>query len=175
MEALSIIKDITVIAGFPLGLIAAFRATKESRLKLRHQQAAEARKALDDLFGSPKARAAMQMIDWSGRTYDDKGTAHVIAFEDLSDALRITNLVFTDKERYIRDCFEDFFDRIQLMDHYARIDYLHFDDLAVPISYYARVILENLAWFEAFLDTYGYPDAKAFLRRVSATGSSNVS
>jgi hypothetical protein len=175
-------KDLLVVVGIPGAFIAAWKtieefknsniekakATAEKARENRHKQAAAARDALREVFASEKARAAMQMLDWSGRSYSDGTAAHVITFDDLGPALRTDNLMFTNpKEPLIRDCFEDLFDRLELIQHYIEIDFLHFGDVSVPLAYYARKIVKNLKAFQPFLDEYGYPKAKAFLLRAA--------
>jgi len=180
--------DIQVIAGvaanaltlfgIPAALLAAWKAIKELRngneekvRENRHKQAAAARDALKDLFASEKARAAMQMLDWSGRTYADGKEQHTVFGSDLARALLTVNLTFDTKERMIRDCFEDFFDRLQLIEHYISIEFLNFHDMAVPVSYYARHIVANMTAFEPFLDGYGYPLAQKFLLEAASDTS----
>ena len=175
------VRELLTIVGIPGALVAAWRAieelkngnrerakaTHEKSRENRHKQATAARDALSEIFNSAKARAAMQMLDWSGRSYFDGQVEHRILFSDLGTALRVQSLSFDAKERFIRDCFEDFFDHLELVQHYIEIEFIHFDDVAVPLSYYAGKIVGNMKAFEPFLDSYGYPRAKRFLKAAS--------
>lgn len=178
---MDIIKNVLVIIGIPGALYAAWKAidefknsnaekakeTAEKARENRHKQAAAARDALRDLFGRDKARAAMRMLDWSGRSYSDGASSHVVNFSDLGPALRVTALTFNTKEQFIRDCFEDLLDQLELIGHLIEIDFLHYNDVAVPLAYYARQISDDIGSFAPFLDTYGYPRAKALLLRAA--------
>ena len=128
---MSWLTDFITILGVPAALIAAWKAIEEWRFgnaekvrENRHKQAAAARDALNDIFYSERSGAAMQMLDWSGRSYQDDSAEHTVSFGELGPALRVNNLSFDAKERYIRDCFEDFFDRLELLQHYVSIDFL---------------------------------------------------
>lgn len=171
---MDVIADFLTILGIPAAFVAAWKAIEEFKSgnaersrENRHKQAEAARDALRELFTSEKARAAMQMLDWSGRWYKDEGVEHEVRFDDLKPALRITDLSFNPKDRLIRDCFEDFFDRLELIEHQVSIQFLHFGDVSVPIAYYAKKIVNAMSAFEPFLDEYGYPKAKAFIVRAA--------
>ncbi|GAB4472618.1 MAG: hypothetical protein OHK0044_16390 [Burkholderiaceae bacterium] len=43
---------------------------------------------------------------------------------------------------------------------------LHFDDVALPLEYYARKIVADSPAFEPFLLEYGYPNAHELLTRA---------
>lgn len=102
-------------------------------------------------------------MDWSGRIYSDGKHEFVIAFEELKPALRIDNLSFDIKEQFIRECFDDLFSNLELLQHYVDIDLIHLDDIMVPLSYYAERIARNPLTFDSFLVNYGYIRAKKLL------------
>jgi hypothetical protein len=158
------------LLGAPAALIAAGTAigqlkngNREKALEIRQKQAAAAQGQLKELFGSSMARDAMKMMDWAVRVYPLGNGTCMITTKDLIQGLGITYLDFNAKEQYIRDCFEEFFDKIQIMAHLVNIEYLHFKDLAVPLVYYAQIIHDNPKTYSAFLDTYGYALTKKFL------------
>jgi hypothetical protein len=174
-------KSVLVLVGVPGSLIAAWKVIVEFRnsnnekakevaekaYENRQRQANSARDALEQLFSSQRARSAMQMLDWDGRTYRDGEHEHTIYFRNLGSALRTEHTEFSPTECFIRECFEDFFDKIELMQHFVDVGFLNFDDLSVPIKYYALKIVDNLSIFESFLDNYGYPRAKLFFERAA--------
>ena len=145
----------------------AARANQEKDRENRHRQAAAGLATLKDIFASERARAAMQMLDWSGRSYRDGSLEHTIRTAHLGPALRVNNLDFSPIDRYIRDCFEDLYDHLELAQHCVSIGLLEFDDISVPLSYYCEKIADDLPAFSAFLDTYGYTKAKTFIIRAA--------
>jgi hypothetical protein len=168
-----IVKNALVIVGAPVALAGAWKALRELALGTREKakenrirQALAARDMLKDLFASAKARAALQMLDWSGRSYSDGDHEFEVRATDLGDALRTDRLAFDHKQMFIRDCFEELFDRIEQLQHFVNIGLLHFDDVALPLEYYARKIVADLPAFEPFLLEYGYPNAHELLTRA---------
>ena len=179
---ISIVKDLTSVLvaaiGVPGGLLTAWKAVSEmkygrqERARQTHEKAKEnrlkqaiaARDALSQIFGSPKSKAALQMLDWSGRVYSDGRLEFVISFDELKPALRIENLHFDVKEQFIRECFDDLFSNLELLQHYIDIDLVHSDDVMVPLSYYSRRIIGSSPVFDGFLREYGYTRAKRLLQ-----------
>lgn len=168
---------LVAVVGVPGGLLAATKAVNEMR-RGRHEnarqtaekakenrlkQAIAARDALSQIFNSPKSKAALQMVDWSGRIYSDGKHELTIAFDELKPALRIDNLSFDIKEQYIRECFDDLFSNLELLQHYVNIELIRLDDIMVPLSYYAERIASNPLTFDGFLVNYGYIRAKKLL------------
>lgn len=170
----SLLTHVADYVGVGIALFAARKGISEFKIsniekarENRHKQASAARDALQEVFSNEKARAAMRMLDWSGRPYSDGNTEHFVDFEDLGLALRITDPNFSAKEILIRECFEEFFDHLELLEHYAAIDFLNIDDLTVPLAYYAKKIDSNRPAFKPFLKEYGYKKADTFITRAA--------
>jgi hypothetical protein len=169
------ISNLITIIGIPAAILTAWKAIAEFKSgnaekirENRHKQAAAAKEILNELFSRERSHVAMEILDWpGGRSYRDGKLEHLITASDLPSALRIDNLIFSEKERFIRDAFEDFFDQLELIEHYTSIDYLNFGDVSVPISYYARQINKYFPAFEPFLDEYSYTKAKKFIERAA--------
>ena len=179
------IKDLVTVLvavfGVPSGLLTAWKAvnemkrgrhenarqTAEKAKENRLKQAMAARDALSQIFSSHKSKAALQMVDWSGRIYSDGKQEFTIAFEELRPALRVDNLSFDIKEQFIRECFDDLFSNLELLQHYVDIELIHSDDVMVPLSYYAKRIAGNPKTFYAFLTDYGYTRAKKLLQHAA--------
>ena len=168
-----LITSLATLIGVPAAMLAATKAINEfhrgnqERIREnRHKQASAAKGQLDALFSDPLARAAMQMLDWSGREYNTGSQTQAIFFRELKPALRLVDLTLDEKEAYIRDCFEKLFDHLSMIEHLCKIEYLNFDDVAVPIAYYARKIAGHPDAYFPFIDTYGYSLAKDFIQRA---------
>lgn len=178
IPTIEILKLVIPALGIPAVLVAAFKGiaeirsnTREKKRENRHKQAAAARDILKDLFSNERARAAMQMLDWSGRNYTDGTSSFTIHTNELAPALRTHDAIFLgpegEKQKYIRDCFEEFYDKVLLMEHYVNIDFLHFSDVAVPLAYYAQIIVRSPSTYHPFLKDYGYEGALAFFEKAA--------
>jgi len=123
------IKDLIEVATWLVavigGVIAAFKAVselhrsneeraeaiRERQVQFRWRQAEMARTILDQTWSNSSTRSALKMLDWSGLKYERaNATTEPITHENVNDALRTTNLRFTDDEQYVRDCFNQLFD-----------------------------------------------------------------
>lgn len=142
----------------------AHRAQQEAQL--RWQQAELARQILEKLGDNPKAKSAMRMLDWSGREFEvAPGHRDRIKTEEMITALRTDDLKFTDKEVFVRDCFDDLFDGFELIEHYVRIRLIRFDDVKAPISYYVQKLNEHRESIQNYLREYDFALAKALVDR----------
>lgn len=162
------LKDIFQVAAWLAatigGLIAAFKAIVELRrnreqrqVELHWKKAHEAKKLLDELFDNNYSRNAMRMLDWSGRDYQIKNDfTEKITTEDVLIGLRVNDLKFSAKEAFIRDCFDQFFERLEYMQHLINIDLIEFKDISGPIEYYIELMGNNKKVFYDFLTFYDY-------------------
>lgn len=142
------------------------KANAQRAEELRWRKASLSRDALDKLFDDSLAQAAMRMLDWDGREYEFHGKTEQIGHGDVYRALRTTDLAFTAKEGFIRDCFDALFGHFQLMEHFLSINLLEEFDVMYPASYYAEIMARNRRVFEGFLTQYGYVQARRFLNRI---------
>lgn len=151
-------------------------ADRLRREDLRWRKAGLARQIINEFLDDESAGSAMQMLDWSGRTFTQEGTTFTVSHPDMYQALRTDNLKFEKKEQFIRDCFDSFFVHQQLTEHYLRIGLLEFDDIRYPHSYYAELMTRNKNVFGQFLLEYKYDYALSFLHRFPswATGKTST-
>jgi len=163
---------ITVIAG-AIGVYLQIRKNREERSQkealrreeLRWRKAGLAREVINEIYENPQAAAAMRMLDWTERSYRSGGKTFSITYSQMYSALRIENTTFNNREIFIRDCFDAFFHRMQLTEHYLRVGLLVFEDVRYPNEYYADLMSENPEVFYQFLIEYKYDYALSFLRR----------
>jgi hypothetical protein len=144
--------------------------------ELRWKKAQLAKELLDELYSDPYASDAMLMLDWSGRQFRVKanrnqpdGEMMPISWPDVWAALRITELNFSDKEKFIRDCFDAFFGYMQSIAHYIAIDLIDPADVRHPFDYYISSLDRNAFVFDNFIDVY-HPRASDFRKRLRAMG-----
>jgi hypothetical protein len=155
------------------GVIAAFRAIIEMRLnrrqrdeELRFRRTREAKLILDEFAKDRLSHDFMQMLDWSGRTYTTTDAKEVvITWDDLYKALRTSDLSFNEKEAYIRDCADAFFDYLEHIEHFIESGLLIFVDVGKPIAYYVKEMNRSHDDFERFIVEYDYDRALKFLNR----------
>ncbi|MFJ4347790.1 hypothetical protein [Pseudomonas sp. NPDC089401] len=159
------------IWGIWSGLRSARNAIQEKRKEHRQKQLAAARDMMKEIFTDPLARAAMQMMDWSGRTFTHQGQTYVVHWGELKPALAVhgKGTVFSKKQEFIRDCFEALFDHLLVLEHFLQQDYLHEADIAVPLQYYAECIMAHSDTYNGFLQAYGYTEAYVLIQRIAVS------
>ncbi len=172
-------KDVVQVAAWVVaivgGLIAAFKAIHETRenrrqrlRELRWKKAELAREIIDKLHSNKRLRDALVMVDWTGREFEiSPGERKEISWDDLPGALRPWEepISFDEKEVYIRDCFDELFDGLNLLEHYLRTDLLDFEDVKFPMAYYIGKLKERGDAVRTFMNHYGNRQAKAFVER----------
>jgi hypothetical protein len=138
--------------------------------EFRWKKAELAKTVLNEMFDNPYANDAMSMLDWGARDYDVKtsrgGSAAVeeITSRDVFAALRIAERHFNPKERYIRDCFDNFFGVMQILQHYIEIELIEPKDVRYPFAYYAEIMNIRRRAYEYFINEY-HGKAGEFLAR----------
>lgn len=155
------------------GLVAAFRGIHEVLLNRRQRQrehrwrqAEVAKTLLDEIWSNDASQAAMLMLDWTNREYEiEPGVTVRIVVEDVVGALRTEDISFDLKEAYIRDCFDEFLDGLQRLEHYIDIDLIHFEDVEYPVAYYVEELTNLREPVERYLKKYDFTKTGAFLNR----------
>jgi hypothetical protein len=159
------------IAGGLYGMWNGINESKAHRMQqamqLRWQQAELARQIIEKLSDKPKARSAMRMLDWAdGREFEVKtGKLEMITGGDMVAGLRTKDLIFNDKETFVRDSFDELFDGFQLIEHYLRIQLIRFDDVKEPLGYYVHRLDEHRDAVNNYLRVFDYGLAHAFIER----------
>lgn len=163
------ITSIAAVLGVLITVFGVFRGLGEARRSNRLRQAAVAKEVLRDLFTDPLGRSAMQMLDWDGRTFQSGSTNLTVHWIDLKPALVVhtSTTRFDIQQQYIRDCFENLFDHLLMIDHLISIKNIHYDDIRIPIQYYAVKISRHPRTFEPFLFEYGYAKAHQLINRLA--------
>lgn len=147
---------------------------KQRQEDLRWRKASLAKDVLDELRNDSFCKDAMFMLDWNGRPYfikDNQGETKVerITHQEMLFALRTENKNFDYKEQYIRDCFDAFFENIQITQHYISINLIEFEDVIYPYDYYLKrmlVLNKNFEVFNKYLQTYNFTKAIEFFKQL---------
>lgn len=174
-DKIEIITQIVVIVG---GLIAAYKIIteiKQSRIQrhqdLRWKQSNSAHELLKDMLASPLVNDATIMMDWTGREFAiASGNKKSITFEEVTKALRIENLNFSEKEVYIRDCADAFLFHVELIEQAIRNELIEFRDIKFPMTYYISAMKKNDLYdaYLEFIKEYSYKNSERFLGRFNA-------
>src|SRR5262245_12581636 len=98
------------IVAVPTLLITVFRFRADLRLgrqqralDLRWKQAEAGKKLNDEMLDDEQADAAMQMLDYAGRTFElPSGASEPISHADVRDVLNPKTPIYTEKQIYIR-------------------------------------------------------------------------
>lgn len=178
MNTNQLIETITHIVAIIGGLIAAYKLITEMKqariqrhMDLRWKQANAAREMLKEMLASPLVNDATIMLDWTGREFtitpNQKAT---ITFEEIQNALRTDNLIFTAKEVYIRDCADAFLFHVELIEQAIRNELIEFKDIKFPMEYYIAAMRKNDLYnaYTQFIKEYNYKNADRFLSRFQA-------
>jgi len=141
-------------------------ATENREQELRWRKAQAAKSLNDEMLNEDESRAAMTMLDWDGRVFQlaNERSARVSA-EEMLEALRTTNTVFSDLEVFVRDSFDAYFYRLGMLEHSINRRLVDFEDVEHPADYYVKLLAKNRPVFENFLSCYGYKRTLAFLGR----------
>lgn len=143
------------------------RELEQKQLELRWKQAEAAKKLLDEMLTDVRAVAAMKMLDWNELEYEIKpGLNQQIDEEDYIKALRVSNLNFSDKEAYIRDCFDSLFYYMAMIGHYIHSDLVRMEDVVFPLDYYMKIINRNREVFDKFLNHYELDRSMEFMKKL---------
>jgi hypothetical protein len=75
------------------------------------------------------------------------------------------NLRFNETERYGRDCFDQFFNSMGILNDFVEARLIRFGDIRSFVGYHVKVMRRNGGVFEGFMRTYDYPSAIRFFER----------
>ncbi len=191
VQASSFFKDsidlVTLIGGVVAvggGLIAAFKTIQELQQsrqqrceELRWKQANIAKQLLDELFGHEYSENAVLMLDWNKgkREYVVGNESLMISYKDVitalkkehSDLTREPSDSLSEKEIYIRECFDFFFYFVDRIKHYININLINFDDIKAPLKSYARKINDNGEVYYSFMQAQEYEYAEKLIKQLS--------
>ena len=159
------------------GLIAAFRAVYEMQQnreqraeELRWRRANVAKGILDELFSNPQSQYATLILDWSERQREyeiKKGYNQAISYDEVVAAVgKMQEADLSDKEVFIRDCFDCFFYLIDRIEHSIQIKLISSEDVDAPLRRYAKKIGTQQETYDNFMKLHGYSLAIQFFKRL---------
>jgi hypothetical protein len=150
-------------------------ALEQRELEFRHKQAVYAREITKEVFNDPKARAALEMLDWLRKRFKtEEGEILDIRRSQIRIAMRVPSktpsqgssaLKFSTEEAFIRTRFEALYDHLEEIEKLIKLKIVNFEDLETVFRYYLVRVQRPKFEHRAFLDYYDYPNAIAFLKR----------
>ena len=142
---------------------------------LRWRQAEAGKKLNDEMMADTQSWSAMQMLDFSGRTFllpsqtdPNKTVSFAITHDDLTTVLNSSANITAQKDVFIRDCFDKLFYYLATLDHYISSTLILYKDVAFPIEYYVPLLANFKPAVGSYLDKYKLVRAQAFLSRFPA-------
>jgi len=147
------------------GVFAACMAVVQLRESTRWKKTELARQMVKEIWENPKCAAAMKLTDWSNRWFKlDNDQVVRITREEVEEALRPhSEKPFTEKEIYVRDCFDDLLDALQTLDHYIRRKLIVRKDVQYPLEYTACELSGIRKTIDAYIKEYEFHNAAHFL------------
>jgi hypothetical protein len=127
---------------------------------------------LDEMLGDPDAQSALTMLDCNDLDYEiTPGRTESLNKEDYLRALRVTNQTFSEKEAYVRKCFDALFYYMAMLEHYVKSELVRMEDVTFPLDYFLDKIEPNKQVFLEFLNFYQQHRTIAFMSRLGAARS----
>lgn len=174
IDLVTLVGGVVAVIG---GLIAAFKTIQELQQsrrqreeELRWKQANVAKQLLDELFGHKYSENAVLMLDWnkSKREYVVGDESLIISYEDVLTALtKEQSDSLSEKEMYIRECFDFFFYFIDRIKHYININLTNFEDIKAPLKPYAKKINYHRKIYYSFMQAQEYEYAEKLIKQLS--------
>jgi hypothetical protein len=145
---------------------------KQRKIEFRWKQTKEAKSLIDQMLTEEGSKQATYMIDWTGREYliEQSQEKEIITWGDVKNGLRIINDDFTDKEVYIRDCFDAFLFYTEFMEQSISNNLFEFKDIIFPIKYYIDTIVKNglRDAIDTYIEKYEFANSKKFFYRFES-------
>ncbi len=145
---------------------------KQRADEFRWKQANAAKELLDDIHNHELAKQAVHMLDWcdGSSEYNIHGDlSSVISYSDALKALAMNQgETRSERDAYVRDCFDWLFYRIDRIEHYIRRGLIEFDDVRDVFKVYARQVAKNEQVYLNFLQFHEYDLARQFFARYEA-------
>jgi len=175
METVTKVDIIFKLVGIVGGLITAFKIMyelqenrKQKEKDLRWKQAKAAQELITQFLNNKLAYNATLMFDWADRVFEiSPENTDTIDFEDIKASLRTTNLQFTEKEVFIRDCVDAFLFQVEYIEQSIENGLIEFRDVKFPMEYFIKVINQHniLKPLKSFIKQYNYNNSDKFIER----------
>lgn len=163
---------ITIIGGFVAATIAIYNLILNRKIRekeLRFKQAQMGKQIIEEMFDDEAAGNALLMIDFERRSYEIGSRKKAIITRDEVVAALNPEIQHEDfKTIFIRECFDGLLYYLDRFEHFIKIGLTTFDDVAVPLQYYATIMSKQKSAFINYIVITQFERALHFLDRFSA-------
>jgi hypothetical protein len=177
---LSVVDPIVKVVGVLVAAVGGTLALRQYRENQRWRETEFIAKEAKDFFENALVINGLKILDWEKRKIEfDQNEKKMVNRELLRGSLRRGRDAdkFSHDQVYIRDLFDNFFDRLGRFEQYIRSGVVSFPMVERYFRYWGELLtggrlglldLETLLCIWDFLDHYGFDDAKLFLLRFGS-------
>jgi len=152
------------------------KSLQQHEEELRWRRAQAGKSLNDEMLQNAGAVAALTMLDWEEREYEiQPKVQRVITRADMLRSLRVVEDHPSDKEKYVRDSFDNLFYLMGIFEHYIKQRLIDFGDIQQPIEYYVGKMTPYRAVMEQYLTKGGFKLATALLCRFESWQTAGAS
>lgn len=163
--------SVTIIGGFVAATLAIYNLILSRKIRekeLRFKQAQMGKQIIEEMFDDEAAGNALLMIDFDQRSFDlGSRKKSIITRDDVLQALNPLNKHEDRKTVFIRECFDGLFYFLDRIEHFVTIGLTTFEDVAVPIKYYATMMSKHKSILVKYIQLTQFERAHIFLNRFS--------
>lgn len=158
------------------GLVELAQSRTLRERELRWSKAKVAKDMLSEFELKGEYQRSCRMLDWKKCSFQiNQELSHAVSRAEVLHALRADDLIFTEKEKYIRESFIEFFNCFEWLEHFIDRELIGIEDVKPVLSYRVKSMVDDKNVFEVFLKKYGYSEALRFLDRFSSWANANAS
>ena len=132
-------------------------------------------KEIKDFLNDPKIKSVCLMLDYNKRFIEINSKSTKIDDDFLIQALKTheEKQIFTPEEAFVRDLFDDFFDKLGFFNIYIKQDLVNRKEVNEYLQYYMDIVCkpgrkpkELVDIFTNYIEYYDFKNAKELLTRV---------
>ncbi len=136
-------------------------------------------KEVKEFFNDPKIKIVCQLLDWNSRKIDIGDKRILITDEFLIEALKTHNhkSSFKYEEAYIRDLFDNFFDKMSFFNIYINNSLVDESEVINYLSYYLNILAkpgrkssELVTTINRYIEYYEFKNVSELISRNKKSG-----
>ena len=145
---------------------------RQRELEFRQKQAVFSRDVIKDVFADQRARNALAMLDFWEHTHQDAdGKQYHVHRNQLQPVLRGASSGDDGVDWFIRQSFESLYDHLEQVENLLEVGVLNVADIDSTFRYYMQKASQDDIVHLEFLDSFDYPKAKRFMRRLATNAA----
>lgn len=132
-------------------------AEQRQKDEFEWRKIAESRAFLKQIRDSDTIQAAFRLVDYEATDYEFNNQKIRISRTDRDHSLRTMNLgAVTDKDEFVRGCFDDLFEILGEAGNLTRTDHLREEVLIPTLGYYSSRMVKQADALQAYAENYGF-------------------